>query len=84
MAKRIMVYRTRESSGQKCPTCGTNYMRRLHRKGLLQKYLYSFFGFYPWECPICRVPVLLRKRHQRRSQAQSVTSTQQPETNPSL
>jgi DNA-directed RNA polymerase subunit RPC12/RpoP len=41
-------------------------LRRLERKGFLQKRIYHLFGYYPWECPKCRGVVLLKKRHQRK------------------
>jgi hypothetical protein len=41
-------------------------MRRLVRESLLQRRVYPLFGYYPWECPLCRETVLLRKRYARR------------------
>jgi hypothetical protein len=49
-----------------CKNCGSN-LRRIPRKGVLQQKVYTLFGYYPWECPICRAPILLRKQHQRKS-----------------
>jgi hypothetical protein len=40
-------------------------MRRLPRAGFLQQYILPFFGYYPWECPICRKPRLIRYRGSR-------------------
>jgi hypothetical protein len=40
-------------------------MRRLARSGVLQKYVFSFFGYYPWECFACRQTRLLRVRGKR-------------------
>jgi hypothetical protein len=51
-----------------CKHCGSK-LRRLPRRGSLQQKFYPLFGYYPWECPICRVPVMLRKQHQRKSQS---------------
>ena len=48
-----------------CPECGSLHLRRLPRQGFLQKRIYSSLGFYPWECPICRRIMLLRKRGKR-------------------
>jgi len=41
-------------------------MRRLMRESFLQKRVYPLFGFYPWECPLCRKTVLRRQRRERR------------------
>jgi hypothetical protein len=49
-----------------CKKCGTS-MRRLSRRGFLQEKIYSLFGYYPWECPLCRKPVMLKKQYQRRT-----------------
>ncbi len=49
-----------------CKTCGTS-MRRLSRRGFLQEKIYSWFGYYPWECPLCRKPTMLRKQYQRKT-----------------
>jgi hypothetical protein len=45
-------------------------MRRLGREGFLQSRIYPIFGYYPWECPICRKMRLMHvrgKRARRRS-----------------
>jgi DNA-directed RNA polymerase subunit RPC12/RpoP len=47
-----------------CTHCGSN-MRRLGRKGFWQRKIFSLFGYYPWECPVCRNPLLLKKKHQQ-------------------
>jgi len=49
-----------------CKKCGTS-MRRLSRRGFLQQNIYSLFGYYPWECPLCRKPTMLKKQYQRRT-----------------
>jgi hypothetical protein len=49
-----------------CKKCG-NGMRRLSRHGFLQQKVYPIFGYYPWECPLCRKLVMLRKQYQRRT-----------------
>jgi predicted RNA-binding Zn-ribbon protein involved in translation (DUF1610 family) len=48
-----------------CPDCGSQHLRRLPRQGFLQKKVYTFFGYFPWECPICREVKLFRKRGKR-------------------
>ena len=45
-----------------CDYCG-NQLRRLVRKGFMQKNIYSWFGYYPWECPLCREPMLVKQQH---------------------
>lgn len=59
-----------ERTDLNCQTCGINYLRRLHRKGFLQRTIYSLFGYFPWECPVCRDPIMLKVRHKRRSHSQ--------------
>lgn len=44
-------------------------MRRLVRESFLQRSVYPLFGYYPWECPLCRKPVLLRQRRERRKRS---------------
>jgi hypothetical protein len=48
-----------------CSRCGSN-LRRLSRKGFLQRRVYTWFGYYPWECPVCRDLLLIKKQHQRK------------------
>jgi hypothetical protein len=50
-----------------CPKCHRSGMRRIERKGVLQKKVFSFFGYFPWECPLCRVVKLFKNRGGRRS-----------------
>jgi hypothetical protein len=38
-------------------------MRRLGRQGFLERNIYSYFGYYPWECPICRERVFFKRKH---------------------
>lgn len=49
-----------------CPECGSNHMRRLPRQGFLQQKLYAYFGYFPWECPICRKVMMLKHRGKKR------------------
>jgi hypothetical protein len=44
-------------------------MRRLARQGFLQKKIYAYFGYYPWECPLCRDPLLLKQQYNPKSSA---------------
>jgi hypothetical protein len=49
-----------------CPKCYAS-LRRLHRKGFLQKWIISFFGFFPWECPVCRKAIYFKHRSKHKS-----------------
>jgi hypothetical protein len=49
-----------------CPKCYRVGAYRVARKGYLQKKIYVFFGFYPWECIFCRLTSLVRKRGVRK------------------
>lgn len=48
-----------------CPSCGNRHLQRLARRGFLEKKVYPIFGYYPWECPACRVTRYFKKRGQR-------------------
>ncbi len=45
-----------------CSHCGNPHLRRVPRKGFLQDKVFPLFGYYPWECPLCRQKRLLRRR----------------------
>jgi rubredoxin len=47
-----------------CPDCGRQ-MRRLTRRGFLQTDVFPRFGYYPWECPMCRRRRFYRVRGKR-------------------
>ena len=49
-----------EVSKKICLKCGSTGFRRVNRVGLLQNYVLPYFGYYPWECVMCR-----RKRYFR-------------------
>lgn len=53
-------------AGVSCPECGSPYVRRVRREGFLQTRIYSRFGYYPWECAICRKTNMLKVRGKRR------------------
>jgi len=40
-------------------------MRRLPRAGFWQKRVMPMFGYFPWECPLCRKLIYLKKRGKR-------------------
>lgn len=45
-----------------CPKCRREQLARIARHGFLRKKIYAIFGFYPWECAICRRQFMLWKR----------------------
>ena len=45
-----------------CPNCRHQQLARIARRGFLRERLFPIFGFYPWECAMCRRQFLLRKR----------------------
>ena len=49
-----------------CPDCKVVSMRRISRKGFLQKRVLSLFGLYPWECYQCREIRMLHERGMRK------------------
>ena len=49
-----------------CPACRGDRMYRMERKGIIQKTIFSRFGFFPWQCKECGVEVMLQKRNRRR------------------
>jgi hypothetical protein len=56
-----------------CVTCGCE-MRRVMRESFLQRKVYPRFGYYPWECPLCREPILYKVRHLRKSKSKRADS----------
>ena len=46
----------------RCSKCKQDKASRVARVGFLRRRVYSLFGFYPWECGICRSQFLARKR----------------------
>jgi ssDNA-binding Zn-finger/Zn-ribbon topoisomerase 1 len=45
-----------------CPNCHQEQLARISRRGFLRKHVYPMFGYYPWECAICRHEYMIRKR----------------------
>ncbi len=39
----------------KCPYCSEIRAARCKRRGFLQTRIFSFFGYYPWDCRACGV-----------------------------
>lgn len=59
-----------------CDYCG-NQLRRLARQGFMQKRIYSWFGYYPWECPLCREPMLVRQQHRLKKRSEEEPAEQE-------
>jgi DNA-directed RNA polymerase subunit RPC12/RpoP len=58
----------------RCDYCG-NQLRRLAREGFLQKKVYSKFGYYPWECPLCREPIMVKQQHRLKKRSEGKSET---------
>lgn len=37
-----------------CSRCSPGLFRRINRVTLVERTLFTWFGFYPWECVSCR------------------------------
>ena len=48
-----------------CPSCA-RAMSRAERNSFFEKYVYPWFGLYPWRCRHCRHRESLRDRGERR------------------
>lgn len=46
----------------KCRLCSETFVYRMERQGLVEKWIYSVFGYYPWRCNACRKKIYLRRR----------------------
>jgi rubredoxin len=66
MSLGVSLHRNQDSADMQCPDCGIKYMRRLFRRGFVQTKVLAFFGFYPWECPVCRKPHYYKERRQEK------------------
>jgi hypothetical protein len=43
-----------------CYWCGSTAHRRLNRRSILERTLFTLLGFFPWECIMCRKRVYFR------------------------
>jgi len=50
-----------------CPKCQQTSMRRIQRQGFLQTKVLPVFGYYPWECILCRMVKFMKNRGPNRS-----------------
>jgi hypothetical protein len=70
-AKKYTSSSHKVSSKLACSRCHAISLRRVHRKGLWQRLVASRFGYYPWECMICRAVNLFRDRGLRQKSTPS-------------
>jgi hypothetical protein len=68
-AKKYTSSSHKASSSLLCPRCHANGLRRIQRKGFWQKLVATRFGYFPWECKICRAVSLFRDRGIREKSA---------------
>ncbi|WP_124847138.1 hypothetical protein [Acidipila sp. EB88] len=45
-----------------CPHCEKAELRRHGRFGFMERVVFTYFGYYPWECGLCRRIFRLRQR----------------------
>jgi hypothetical protein len=45
-----------------CRICNQPYLHRKRRRGFLQRFVYSLFGYYPWHCTSCNLVGMYRGR----------------------
>ena len=60
-----------------CPACRHEQLARIARRGFARQRLWPIFGYYPWECAMCRRQFLLRKRGAAYRKANAKNSTGQ-------
>jgi ribosomal protein L37AE/L43A len=61
-----------------CPNCKEEQLARIGRRGFFRERVFPKFGYYPWECAICRNEFLIRKRGGAYRKASSSTATIKP------
>lgn len=81
------VLSERAMTGEKphCPHCEGIELRRQGRVGFWQRVVLPRFGYFPWECGLCRKIYMLRQRstdYRQHSTGKSATSL--PEARESL
>ena len=50
---------------RRCANCNPPLFRRVSRATLMERTLFSWLGFYPWECISCRSRRLFRDKGRR-------------------
>jgi len=64
-----VIERTESIVKLSCPDCGRKDLRRLPRHGFWQRQVLFWFGYFPWECPLCRRTRFFRDRGRSRKKA---------------
>jgi hypothetical protein len=57
-----------------CQRCEEAELRRVNRRGFLEKIVLPYFGVYPWECVFCRKKMLLHDDGHAKMRDQSIGS----------
>ena len=57
-----------------CNRCKGTSFRRVNREGFLQREIYAYFGYYPWECVMCRRKAYFRDEGRRARRKREVAS----------
>lgn len=63
MASSFFSHSVEATTGPRCSNCGSHHVFRTARTGFLRERVFPRFGYFPWECRICRAAFLLRMRH---------------------
>jgi hypothetical protein len=58
---------TARDSVKLCSRCVEAQLRRLNRIGFWERKVLTYFGYYPWECVICRKKQYFADSGQRQS-----------------
>lgn len=45
-----------------CSKCSSERVRRVERKGILERRILKLLGYYPWRCATCRTKFFLKRR----------------------
>jgi len=48
-----------------CGKCRAGKLKRVEREGVLERNLYAWLGYYPWQCSACKTRALFRVRGKR-------------------
>ncbi len=68
----------------RCPQCEGIELRRQGRVGFLQTTVLPRFGYFPWECGLCRKIYFVQQRSTAASQSWDTASSAPEETSTAL
>ena len=54
-----------------CLKCNQPLLHRRKRRGFFQNFVFPFFGFYPWKCPVCDISRLYHSRGEHQPKGKS-------------